>query len=241
VTARARRSAPRLAPALTLVAPPSVATTSMSARRFDLERELVATPCGRIVEREQVLLPRSAVPVDATPEWLAWRAARPLRASRESTYKLWEPVIDGAQYSETREENGKTWGLAHTRLAATGLSYGEREVASAGEPLGAASDEGERMNPSEFATRQARRACADRLYQWCRAAMEDLRSQGRLWCAGRFQGYALLISAASRRCLNCAQLLAMAAVVEESRVIMFDCTKRLGCACGACVKESGSA
>ena len=124
MTARARRSTPRLAPVLALVAPPTTALTSMAARRFDLERELIATPCGRIVEREQTSLPAPAVPEGATPEWLAWMARRP-RTGSESTYRLWEPVIDGNTYAVTREKNGKVWGLAHTRRASQRLTFAD--------------------------------------------------------------------------------------------------------------------
>jgi hypothetical protein len=61
------------------------------ARDYAAEREAIALPCGRIVERMK-------------------------QAARQHLYRLWEPVLAGSRYAIERvAKSGGRWGLAHTR------------------------------------------------------------------------------------------------------------------------------
>lgn len=92
MTAAARRvSAPRLAPAPTLV-PRS--HPELPPRNFSADREAIPTACGRIVERRVV-------------------------DTMTNLYRLWEPAEDESDYSTTRRDKaGKLWGLVRTRRPA---------------------------------------------------------------------------------------------------------------------------
>jgi len=39
----------------------------------------------------------------------------------ESTFQVWELVVEGTSYGTTRQGEGKVWGLAHTRVSPTPL------------------------------------------------------------------------------------------------------------------------
>ena len=94
------------------------------ARDFAAAIEVIRTPCGRAVERTAVVVDikgrRCALHLTG-PRYPACVGCRePEKSiSRDNTYRLWEPQIDGARYGTTRPgKDARTWGLAHTRLPA---------------------------------------------------------------------------------------------------------------------------
>lgn len=108
-----RAAAPKLAPTL-LDGPPVEAPPEprARARNFEAEVEVIRTPCGRVIERTAVVV-ELKIPGD---RWVGDRKAEVIRSiSHDNTYRLWEPVLEGASYSITRTTAGHTWGLAHTR------------------------------------------------------------------------------------------------------------------------------
>lgn len=89
--------------ALALDLPPAPAPTrshpQLPPRRYDLDRELIPTACGRLVERVK-------------------------ETARAHRYRLWEPVLSGRRYGCTRrDKHGREWALAHTLRPAMPLPY----------------------------------------------------------------------------------------------------------------------
>lgn len=94
------------------------------SRDFKSAVEVIRTPCGRAVERTAIIVDikgrRCALHLTG-PRYPACTGCRePEKSiSRDNTYRLWEPQIDGARYETTRQgKDGRTWGLAHTRRPA---------------------------------------------------------------------------------------------------------------------------
>lgn len=91
-TTRSRRASPPPPPK---VVPPKPSTFTPPPRDWLAAVEWIPTACERLIER---------------------------RANRsESTFSLWEPVLDGASYGTTQTIQNKLWGLAHTRRSSTPL------------------------------------------------------------------------------------------------------------------------
>lgn len=81
-------------------------------RDFAVAVETIRTTCRRVVERTAVITEVTVKgnPPRGVPDKIIKAIAN------DNTYKLWEPRIDGAEYSVTRTgPTGSIWGLAHTR------------------------------------------------------------------------------------------------------------------------------
>jgi hypothetical protein len=109
--------APSLVPATSGETPPTIVSltpvvTRPDARDWTCAVEAIRTMCGRVVER-------TAVVAQLKVQRNAFRDD-PIQiiqsVSHDNTYRLWEPVLEGAEYGATRRnEQGRVWGLAHTR------------------------------------------------------------------------------------------------------------------------------
>jgi hypothetical protein len=112
------RRAPKLAPAHLVEAPPAStpsptapAVATLASRNFAAATEVIRTPCGRVIER-------TAVVVKLTVRRNAFKGEpdQVLESiADDNTYRLWEPVVDGASYSATKTTAGHLWGQAQTR------------------------------------------------------------------------------------------------------------------------------
>jgi len=123
-----RASAPKLAPTLPLglpEAPAATPTTSapvidmtpvpsrFDARNFTCAVEAIRTGCGRVIERTCIVtkVTVKGIPPRGVPDKVIEAIAA------DQTYRLWEPVVEGASYDTTRKgAKGSLWGLASTRL-----------------------------------------------------------------------------------------------------------------------------
>lgn len=82
-------------------------------RDFETANEVIRTRCNRVVERTAIVIDLKV----AGGRWPGDAPAKTIRSiAHDNTYRLWEPVIEGARYGTTRtNDKGLVWGLAHTR------------------------------------------------------------------------------------------------------------------------------
>lgn len=89
------------------------------ARNYACAVEAIRTGCGRVIERTCVVTKTTVKgnPPRGVPDKVIEAFAA------DQTYRLWEPVIEGASYGTTRTSaKGAVWGLASTRLPAEPLT-----------------------------------------------------------------------------------------------------------------------